>query len=262
MDWDDDPSPPRYRLCRAGFAAIGLGLALMGFSAAFEVMVVFSGLPPQLEALARHPVWTWAINAPITWLTLVGSYLLWAGRSDAGWRRRAGILLVLNTIDAVQWGVAHGEDLGMRLGAVGHPWLRAQVGMGFNWIEYALCATLAADLAGMLGDEKAADFGNKVRALAAAGGALWAIGLVHVTDWNRGWPLVPRPLGFRPDPLLFLSWIGGLALTVLTTLNVVALCAAACRRCSHAIVQARPEDEHGLDLLRSRSETWDDDSRK
>jgi len=262
MDWDDDPTPPRYRLCRAGFAAVGLGLALMGFSAAFELMVLFSDQPRQLGVLIQHPVWTWAINAPITWLTLAGAYLLWAGRSDAAWRRRAGILMVMNAIDAVQWAVAHGEALGLHVGEVGHPWLRDQVGMAFNWIEYALCATLAADLAGTLGEEKAADAGNKVRALAAAGVALWAICLVHVTDWNHGWPLVPRPRGFLADPLRILAWLGGSALTVLTTLNVVALCVAACRRCTRAIAAARPEDEHGLDLLRSRSETWEDDPRK
>jgi len=264
MDWDDDPTPPRYRLCRAGFAAVGLGLALMGFSAAFELLILFSEQQQQqqLWKLTRHPVWIWAINAPITWLTLIGSYLIWAGRGDADWRRRAGFFLILNAIDLVQWAVSHAEALGMQPGAVGHPWLRFQVSMGFQWIEDALCATLAAELAGSLGDVKAAALANKVRVLAAAGGALWAIGLVHNTDWNRGWPLVGRQIIFRFDPLWALVLFGGLALTVLTTLNGVALCASACRRCSRAIVKAIPEDEHGLDLLRSRSETWEDDAWK
>ena len=258
MDWpgEDESHEPNLRTCRAGFALVALGLTLLGFSAAVDTVLLLTGSDVLLWLMQRR-AWTWLVDAPITWMTLLGAYLLWGGWASPLWRRRAGVLLLLNIIDAVQWGIDHNGLLGLRLGTVGHPWLRGQIGLAFNWIEFALFARLAAKLASHLGDESAIDADNKIRALSAAGGALWAIGFIHLTAWNHGWPLVPRG-GPRVAGEAALIWLGKAALMFFTTLNIVALCILARRRCAQTLEETQ-HDERGLDLLKSRSESGDDD---
>ena len=252
-DWDHEPPRPKLRICRAGFALSGIGLTLLAFSAAVELGFLLS-FSPTLIMVMESAAWKWLVGGPITWMTLVGAYLLWGGWADPSWRRKAGLLLLLNSIDGVQWVLGSEQDLGLRLGRVGHGWLRSQVAEGFGWIEFALYARLAAQLLAHVGDKEAGASAVKARALSAVGFVLWAFGFATRTAWRRGWPLMPRMLRLPG----WLTLLGQSALTLATSLNVVVLCVGACRRCTRAIA-AEHTEEQGLDLLTSRSETAEDE---
>ena len=257
FDREVEPPLPRYRVCRAGFAMVSVGLSLLALSAAVTLARMF--VPsPDLERMVADPLWRWVVGAPITWLTLIGSYLLWAGWTDQVWRRKAGLLLLMNSIDAVQWTLDHAEDLGLRVGAVGHPWLRYQAGSLFNWVEFALAARLAFALTERLGGGDAA-LRHKARMFCLAGMTLWAFGFLRLTDWLHPWPLIPR--GRRlGGPIGLLMLLGMETLTLLALLNIIPLCVSACRACSRAAAEGPGEEEQGADLLRSRSETWEEEN--
>ena len=258
FDREPELPQPRYLICRAGFALISVGLSLLALSAAVTLARMF--VPsPDLERMVADPLWKWIVGAPITWLTLLGSYLLWAGWTDPSWRRKAGLLLLLNSIDAVQWTLDNSEDLGLRVGMVGHGWLRGQVGSLFNWIEFALASRLAFSLSERLGGGDAS-LRHKARVFCLAGMALWAFGFLRLTDWRHPWPLIPR--GRRLNgPIGLLMLLGTETLMLLALLNIIPLCVTACRSCSRAAAEEVPEhEEKGLDLLRSRSETWEEEN--
>src|SRR5205823_13017835 len=158
----------RYRLCRAGFALIALGLSLLCLDMACH-LAIWMTRDGKLLGMIQHPLWSWMVGAPITWSTLLGSYLLWGRWTEPGWQRRAGLLVFMNFIDLIQWAVEHGDALGLRLGTVGHPWLRYQLGGLFNWVELALCASLAADVSAHLGRTDAPQAGQTSRAFAIVG---------------------------------------------------------------------------------------------
>ena len=257
-------SSPRYRTCRAGFTLVAIGLGLLCFSMAVDVACLFAPgfdkhLAKALIGLVQGPLWKWGVSGPITWTTLLGSYLLWAGWAESRWRRCAGLLLLLNLCDMAHWTIAHHHDLGLPMrGDPGHAWLRDQVTMGFGWAEFGLFAALAADLARYAGADGARLDARTRRAygLVAIGGVFWAIQFLAMTDWHPPlWPL--RHHQPRNITELLLLVLALPILTIPTTLNVVGLSALASRCCSRMLDAGPPEDDRGIDLLRSRSETDD-----
>ena len=229
MDWDEpEDLRPRYRLCQAGFALLALGLGLLCGDAALDFAYWCSG-SPAIAALVRDPLWTWLVGAPITWGTLVGSFLLWGRWTEPSWQRRAGLLLLMNGIDLVHWTLRHGDALGLRIGELPHGWLRSQLSGGMGWIELALSATLAADLSVHLGRKEAPDSSRGARALAMVGLVVWGLFFLQHTHWRR-WPLRPRNF-LTPETYLLL--IGQSLLLAITAFQVTALCILAARQCGH-----------------------------
>ncbi len=233
---------------------MALGLSLLALSVGVGLARMFGGAP-DLERLVNSAFWKWGVGAPITWLTLLGSYFLWAGWTDPSWRRKAGLLLLLNSIDGVQWTLDHGNDLGLNVGTIGHTWLRYQVGSLFNWIEFALVSRMAFALTKHFGAAEAS-LRHKVKVFCVAGLVLWGLTFLKLTNWDHLWPLearAPRLGG------LFLL-MGTDALTLMAMLNVIPLCLAANRACSRATPRSSEADDRGIDLLKSRSETWEEEN--
>jgi len=260
-DLDHDEHTPKLRLCRAGFTLVAIGLALLCLSETLGVARLFIQ-DARLERLLLSPegkwAWKWLVGGPITWTTLLGAYLLWAGWSEAGWRRRAGMLLLMNAVDMLQWTIRHHEDLGLPLrgGVDRHEWLFHQVTQGLGWAEFWLFADLAARLSRHVGHEIFAGRLSRARAIVAAGGLVWAFQLAVMTDWHAPiWPLHHRPV--RTPPEVILLYLALPVLTIPATLNVIGLAAAARNRCAAALAAMVPDKDKGIDLLTSRSETDD-----
>lgn len=251
--WDefDDPRP-RYRLCRAGFILCAAVLVLQAADRACLLAALFGDVHDLLK-LVRHPLWGWIVGTPITWGAVVGSYLLWGRWNEPRWQRQAGLLVLMNLVDAGLWIVEHGDALGIRQGDVRYPWLIFQIGSGQQWFELMLLAGLATDLATHLGKAEAAETGRLARSWATGGAVIWSILLVTWTDWHRGWPFLFRPLTLETYLLLR----GSEFVLILADFQVIILCVLAARECRRHLAELG-SDDLGHDLLKSRSETEDD----
>lgn len=259
FDFEGEEHLPKYRLCRVGFTLVSIGLGLLCLSAAADLAYMFT-FQPWLAKLLTGEFWKWAVAGPITWTTFLGSYFLWAGWADPRWRRRAGMLLLLNLFDMIQWTLNHHVDLNlpMRVGGVGHEWFRDQFAQGLGWVEFWLFADLAADLATYTGSDQAEGRRARVRTLVGIGAILWAIQFTSLTDWRPPlWPLRHRQIKRVDKPILLLLFLILPVLMIAATLNVIGLAVLACRRCTLALAEAETDRDQGLDLLTSRSETDD-----
>lgn len=254
MDWDIVDERPKYRMCQTGFVLIALALGLLCIDAMLDLATWFTG-NQAIGMVLRDPLWTWLVGAPITWGSLLGSYLLLGRWNESDWRRRAGLLVLMNTVDAGFWIITHGDALGLGLGPVPHPWARLHVGMAIGWAELLLIASLAADVSIRLGRARVIEAVRAARSCALFGAMLWAIWFVTQTRWDH-WPLVARKLNLE-GVLLMLAAVLVLALT---SFQVTILCILASRQCGRVIRDLNREDQDH-DLLRSRSEiAWQDPS--
>jgi hypothetical protein len=253
MDLEFDDPRPRYRLCQLGFGLIALSLGLLSFDLACWLATLF--MPnPGLIGLMKRPEWTWLVGAPITWAALIGSYLLWGRWTEPTWQRRAGLLVLMNGVDAVNWLLEHAHEFGLTGQAIGHAWMREQIGRGLGWLELLLTAAMAADLSLHLGKADAPEAGRSARSFAMIGFALWLFHVLVLTDW-MSWPLRRHPMRGR-DGLLF--FLGNLFLLTVTSFQVTVLSILAARQCKR-FVQELDRHEWDNDLLRSRSEPEKDD---
>src|SRR5262245_27385964 len=111
-EWELDDPRPRYRLVGGGFGLIGLALGLLSMDAALDFAWLLSW-HPGLRALMGNPTWSWLVGTPITFASLIGSYLLWGRWTEPRWQRRAGLLLLMNTGDVGLWMTQHARDFGL-----------------------------------------------------------------------------------------------------------------------------------------------------
>jgi hypothetical protein len=256
MDWDIVDERPNYRVCQTGFALIALALGLLCIDAVLDLTTWFTG-NQAIRMVLSDPLWTWLVGAPITWGSLLGSYLLLGRWPEPSWRRRVGLLVLMNTADAGFWILNHGDALGLRLGPMPHPWARMHLGMAMGWAELALIATLAADVSVRAGDgqTQAVEASRAARSCALFGAMLWAIWFLTQTRWNH-WPLVAQRLSLEGVLLMLASVL----LLALTAFQVTILCIMASRQCGRMIRDLNQADQEH-DLLRSRSEiAWQDPS--
>jgi hypothetical protein len=253
MDLEFEDPRPRYRNTQLAFGLIALSLALLSFATAFDVGYVFTR-NPKIAGVMERPEWLWLVNAPITWVSLIGSYLLVGRWTESTWQRRAGLLVVMNSIDAVLWTLSHAHQFGLLEHKVGHFWLRMQIASGLGWLELMLIASMATDVSLHLGKNDAPDAFRSARSLCMIGLGLWLFMLIGQTDWFR-WPLRPR----RFDPQGFLLFLGSLILTTVASFQTTALSIIAARQCQRFGRELdRREWDH--ELLRPRSESENDKS--
>jgi hypothetical protein len=259
MEFEREEQRHRYRLCRVGFGLIAVGLWLLCINSA--LFLAFLGtLDRDILNLLHHPWWDWGVGAPITFTTLIGSYLLWGRSSDPVWVRRAALLVIMNFIDLVMWGAEHSEALGLRLGPIGHDWLRFQVGKGLSWAEFILFASMAADMSRQIGKNPSPEKEMAARSLATVGLVFWAIVFVAQTSWEVSWPLQPKLVPQEISREVWhLTLFGTCLLTTVTTFQVAALNTAAFLQCGRAVNQMNQEDL-AEDLLKSRSESFADNN--
>ena len=252
MDQDREQERRTYFLCRMGFAVLAFALIV----ASGETLVslpIFFGARAFLPLLQHSTFWHW-LDVPIVWGSLIGAYLLWGRWSEPSWQRRTGLLVLMSTVDLVLWFLDHGNDLGLRLGDVGHQWFRSHLGNALGWAEFALMASLTCDVMVHLGVDQAAETGRATRSLAATGAVVWMLLFCQETDWQRGWPLEERGARTLETLLLRLGWH---MIWTITLIQVTALTIAATRQCTGVLRQIDQEDNEN-DLLRSASEKDDD----
>jgi hypothetical protein len=255
MEWEPiDPRRP-YRLAGRGFALVALGLGLLCLSDVASLAYTF-GMFPAYTKLVGSPAWTWGIDFPITAATLLGSLFLVRCWSVPSWVRRAGLLALMNGIDAVMWVLTRSEELGLNLatGLEAHEWALRLVTLGLGWFELMLAASLAADVSAHLWNMRAGAAGRGVQVTALMGAVLWAVIVVTRTDWEA-WPIMPRP-----GAELFLLMLLQRLLVAIAAFQLTVLCLHASRQCAHYVKEwERRDTSH--DLLQSRSESEGDEIR-
>ena len=245
MDMDDsrDDEKQRYELCRAAFGFLSAALILACLTAFLALPSIFFNGQVFIPWLHDPAVWFW-IESPIVWGSLVGSYLLWGRWSEPTWQRRTGLLVVMCMIDALLWFAKHAPELGLHKEAVGHLWLRMNVGEALGWAEFALLASLACEMMKHLGVSQAEEAGQSTRSLAATGASLFLVLFCLRTDWVKGWPLEFRPV-FSVS--LRLLTLGELMIQTITLIQVTALVVAATRQCG-VVIKSIMLEEAGEDV--------------
>jgi hypothetical protein len=248
MDPERDSLRQTYQLTRLGFGILSASLLLACLTAIVYLVGLFGGRSI-CTWITNMWWWRW-IGTPIVWGSLIGTYLLWGRWTDTGWQRRVGLLILMGMVDAVLWGLEHGDESWLGVGDVGHRWLRDCLGQALGWAEFALLASLAGDVIAHLGVEAAREASKSTRALAATGAVIWMLLFCQRTDWDRGWPLE----GPRRDSIeTVLLDLGSTMVWTITLIQVTALTIAATRESSRALTEMAIEDR-GDDLFRSRSE--------
>lgn len=229
----------RYRLCTAGFWVSAVALGLLVLSEALFLWMVFTRDLGVL-ALMQQAAWTWAVEMPITAGALIGSYLLWGRWTDAHWQRRAGALVAMNLYDSLSWAASRFAPAGA---IAANEWFLTNLSQAFGWVEFALFAGLAAEVAGHLDDRLKPDLGRTARLFAMAGLTISLLFFFGQTRWAAGWPLQPKPIAPHAEILMRL---GVAFLRVACPIQVIGLCwvaGEACRRTATELVEeARADD--------------------
>ena len=229
----------RLRICRSGFGLSGLALAVLSFDAAIGVVAFWVHGP--LRQVVASPIWSWILGTPITWGSLIGSLILWGAWSDAGWRRRLGPLIAMNTIDAFLWAMSHAQELGLDgASAESYAWIRALVGLTFGWIELQLFASLAAEVAAHYKAPEAIARSQAPRAICRIGlmltGFIFAVG----TDFTE-WPFTHR----LTVAGVLLQHFASIILAI-ASYHVAMLCLLAARQCRQELQALDEAESDGL----------------
>jgi hypothetical protein len=246
----------RLRRARFGFSVLGLALVVASLSTIGFLILGFSGVGQPLGILLGIPNFELIEGSIIVWGSLLGVALLVGGWPDESWRGRSVLLLLMCLVDATLWSLDHADLLGLRDGGdVPHAWLRRSLGEAISWSEFALIASLAADMAAHLGETRAIDFARSVRSLATTGAMVWFLYFYFRTNWVLPiWPLRARPQN-HGSFMLMLCWM---VLSAILFVQTTALSLLAGRCCGQALRKMAAEDR-ASDLLPSRSEAgWDE----
>lgn len=260
MNLEPERNRLRYHLCAGGFTLTALALGLLCADAALHLLHALSR-DGRVLAILENPWYSRLVGAPITWGSLVGSYLLWNRWDQPSWRRRAGLLVLMNTFDLLTWFLHNGLDLGLWTDpAIGrllaeHGWFLRNLSQALGWAELALFASLAADVLAHLEMPGALQAGQTTRIFITVGATAQVLFFLLLTDWRREphWPLPRRQGG---DPLVYLLFLASSFLLAVASLQVTALSMVASRYCQRLLVEWRQADQE-QDLLKSRSEADD-----
>jgi hypothetical protein len=251
MDLEREQFRQTYLLARLGFAILAGALLLACFD---SLLMLFWPFHPHLVGRIVRSAWYPWIDLPIVWGSLLGATLLWGRWEEVSWQRRSGLLLVMSLVDVVLWVLDHGAVFGRGEVAIGHDWLRRNLGLALGWAEFALLASLASDYLGHLGVEQAAESARSARSMTATGALVWMIVFCERTNWAQGWPLQPhRAIRAFETELLRHGWS---LIWTITLIQVTALVISATQQSSRALQEMDREDEAD-DPLRSRSRLAD-----
>lgn len=244
MDFERDRLRNRLRLCQVGFVLSSIGLGLLCFNEACSWGSRIFG-QRELWEIVNSRWWSLFFGAAIPWTTLIGSYFFWGRSADPSWQRRAGLLVIMNGIDAYTWFLMYGHAFGLGVAPAGPNWLLFELSNVLGWVEFMLFASLAADMLRELGNPAAAEQEAATRWLSTVGLVLWILLFVAFSSWG-GRP--PRNFRILRDVLLAAAFV-----RIATSFQVTVLAVAAGRQCARARIKLNDEaDEH--ELLRSPSE--------
>ncbi len=204
--------------------------------------------------------WEFPESSLVVLGSLTGVALLWGRWPDLHWQRRSGLLLLLCLADLVSWTADHAIRLGFSEVDIGHDYFRYSLGVAIGWSEFALISSMAAEMAGLLGDHRAFELGKAARSLTTLTATIWLLFFLLITNWNAPvWPLRQFPM----DDLtgnLYRCW--SLFHTILLV-QVTLLCLGAARSCGQSVRKMAAEDraneavhlpsEQGWSELKGRS---------
>ena len=234
-DWQEPIDlRPRYRVCRVAFVLSALAHGLLGADGLCHVFTFLSG-DWNLFQVFESPYWDWLVGAPITWGSVLASYLLIGRFPDSRWRRRAWLLAAMNSADLIQWSLDHAEILGLPagLGGGGRSILSMVMGPLTNLAELILSADLAGELMGHLGHrDEATPRIQAARMVAGIALMLWA--LLQMNLWDLQIGRVPQLRRMRGDA--FNLFLGSLGAQAITAMIVAFLCLRAGLICNEVLV--------------------------
>jgi hypothetical protein len=233
----DDGLVGRIAACRAAFTLATFGLALQTFNLGLGRLLDFSRgrrADPMFRALAsvlQSPEWSWWVGSPITWCTVIASYLLIGKLQTPKWNNRAVALAAMNTVDVGLWMIDHARDLGL-----GDSWARLvppfsvfRFGLGgLQWLELILFATLCAQLGGRLGHSEMETTQQAARASGMGGLILWGMTFAMLLHWAS---LPVGGIGLRRQMQWYMFYSMALVMQALTAFQTTVLCLTAVRRC-------------------------------
>ncbi len=232
-------SRSRLRRLGFGFSTLALALILASLSAIGFLLLFFTGRIRNPGLLLGIDHWELILETAIVWVSTIGVALIWGRWPDASWTRRSGLLLMMCLADVVLWSLDHAKELGLSNAQVGHDWFRISLGRALGWSEFALIASLSADLATRLGDPQAAEFGKAARSMATTGAMAWFLYFCYQTNWDTPiWPLRMR----RPDHNTILLMLGTLVMSSIALVQVSTLSLLASRCCGKALREMAIED--------------------
>jgi hypothetical protein len=237
-----------YQLCRLAFIMLAIALGLASFDSLLNFFARFQ--PGLITWVQKSELYQW-VDAPITWGCLIGATLLWGRWDHVSWQRRAGLFMVMNMVDVVQWFIMRADAMGGQAGDFGHEWLRHSIGAALGWGEIALLSSLTCDYLVHLGVDHARESDKSTRSMAATGAMVWLLFFCQATNWRAGWPLQFQQL--RPLDG-FLVYYGYKLIWTITLIQVTALVFSAVRQ-STVVLEEIDREEQDNDLLRSRSDS-------
>jgi hypothetical protein len=247
FDLEREEERRTYQLCRLGF---GFLAAALGIACLFSLLSLLGSFEPNVGEMMRGHSWHQWVDTPIVWFSLIGATLLCGRWNQPSWQRRSGLLLAICTVVIGLWLLSSGENLGLRVGDFGDPWLRDKAREALTWSKFALLASLAGTYLAHLGVDHAGESEKSARSMAATGAMIWILLFCQQAHWAAGWPLQRRRMIGLESHLLYhgfhLIW-------VITLIQVTALLISAVRQSSFVLDEMNREDQ-ASDLLRSRSE--------
>jgi hypothetical protein len=235
-----------YQLCRTGFFLLAVSL----------IPSCIVSLLAMLGIMGDRGLFQWLVNSPLNqwvftlsvWGSLAGTMLLWGRWNHRSWQRRTGFLMFMCVIDLVLWFIEQGEGQGPGQAN----WFCLNLGRALGWAEFALLASLVGDYLVHLGLDQAEDSAKSTRSLAATGAVVWMLQFCESTNWERGWPLQRRMVGFQGMMLNLASEL----IWTITLIQVTALVVAAVRHSNRTLQEMQREDQQ-QDVM-----TWPSETRR
>ena len=235
---------------QAGFLILGLALVVASLSHISWLVSRQLRLIPVLQLIISNE---FPLGTIIVLGSLSGVSLLWGHWPDESWRRRSGLLLLLCLVDLVSWSAEYAVRLGITEVGFGHDYFRNSLGTAIGWSEFALIASLAAEMAGALGETQALELGKAARSLTTLTALIWLVYFFLSTNWNAPvWPLRP----FRPTILTMNLRNCWFLLDAILLVQVTLLCLRASRICGRSVRAMTAEDRASETFFSPSEQGW------
>lgn len=245
MDFEHDDEDHRrmYRLSRVGFALLAASLIVGSLCSIAALLLIFSGQRPDLGRLLGIERFDFQVATLRAGLRVAGAFFLWSAWAEPGWRRRAGLLVMMAVGDLILWSAEYSVLLGLTEEPLSrHEVFRHNLAMALSWAKLALIAGLSGDFLRAQGQAPAADFARAARATATTGAGLWFVFFLRRVNWDQPWPLAERPM--TGEMLLFLLTIWAISAVCLVQTSILTMIA---NRAAGQTLRTLAEKERGPD---------------
>ena len=237
---------------QAGFLILGLALVVASLIHISWLVALQLRLIPILQLILGNE---FPLDSIVVLGSLTGVSLLWGHWPDESWRRRSGLLLLLCLVDLVSWSTEYAVTLGIAEVGFGHDYFRSSLGTAIGWSQFALIASLAAEIATALGEAQAVELGKAARSLTTLTALIWLIYFFLGTNWNAPvWPLRP----FRPTVLTINLRNCWFLLYAILLVQVTLLCLRAAWICGQSVREMNAEDRASETALSPSEQGWNE----